>query len=127
MVGEWAVISVGINVHSVPVSTSVSLENIVDVKNVSVFRLFDDVLSKLDFWLRLLQKNGFDRIKKYWLKNIVGMNQNVVIKNGNDNISGIIKGIDELGRLLLEHGEKIVYISSGDMFINEKNIMVSYG
>ena len=97
------------------------------MKNVSVFRLFDDVLSKLDFWLRLLQKNGFDRIKKYWLKNIVGMNQNVVIKNGNDNISGIIKGIDELGRLILEHGEKIVYISSGDMFINEKNIMVNYG
>ena len=57
---------------------------------------------------------------------ITGMNSEVTIKNGRDRISGIIRGIDELGRLILERNDQKLYISSGDMFINEKEIVVNY-
>ena len=123
----WVVISIGINIHSVSTPTAVSLDSIVGGFSFSAQQLFDFVLNKLNIWLNLLQVENFSGIRGYWLQNIVGMNSEVTIRNGRDSLSGIIRGIDELGRLVLEYNGRKLYISSGDMFINEKEIMVNYG
>lgn len=123
----WVVISIGINIHSVSTPTAVSLDSIVGGFSFSAQQLFDSVLNKLNIWLNLLQVENFSGIRGYWLQNIVGMNSEVTIRNGRDSLSGIIRGIDELGRLVLEYNGRKLYISSGDMFINEKEIMVNYG
>ena len=127
VVGDWIVISLGINIHSVSMPTAVSLDDIVSSFDVSAQQLFDSVLNKLNVWLDLLLAGKFSGIRKYWLRNIVGMNSEVTIKNGRDSLSGIIRGIDELGRLVLERNSRRLCISSGDMFINEKKIVVNYG
>ena len=126
VVEDWIVISVGINIHSVSAPTAVSLDSIVGGFCVSAHQLFDSVLNKLSTWLNLLQIEGFFGIREYWLRNITGMNSEVTIRNGRDSLSGIIRGIDELGRLILECNGRKIYISSGDMFMNEKEIMVKY-
>lgn len=126
-VEDWVVISIGINIHSVSTPTAVSLDSIVGGFSFSAQQLFDSVLNKLNIWLNLLQVEKFSGIRGYWLQNIVGMNSEVTIRNGRDSLSGIIRGIDELGRLVLEYNGRKLYISSGDMFINEKEIMVNYG
>ncbi len=125
-VEDWVVISIGINIHSVLTPTAVSLDSIVGGFSVSAQQLFDSVLNKLNTWLNLLQMESFSGIREYWLRNITGMDSEVTIKNGRDRLSGIIRGIDELGRLILEYNGQTLYISSGDMFINEKEIMVNY-
>lgn len=127
VVENWIVISIGINIHSVSTSTAISLDGIADNFGISAQQLFDFVLNKLNIWLDLLQVESFSKIRKYWLHNITGMNSEVTIKNGKDRISGIIRGIDELGRLILERNDQKLYVSSGDMFINEKEIVVNYG
>lgn len=127
VVEDWIVISIGINIHSVLVPAAVSLDSIVGGFSVSAQQLFDSVLNKLDVWLNLLQMESFSGIREYWLRNITGMNSEVTIKNGRDHLSGVIRGIDELGRLILECDDRRLYISSGDMFINEKEIVVNYG
>ena len=127
VVADWIVISIGLNIHSVSIPTAVSLDSIVGGFSVSAQRLFDSILEVLNNWLGLLQTSGFSGIREYWLRNIVGMNSEVTIKNGVDSISGIIRGIDDLGRLILETHDKELYISSGDMFLNEQKIVVNYG
>lgn len=127
VVEDWIVISFGINIHSVPTPTAVSLDGIVGDFCISAQRLFGSVLKALDSWLNLLRIDSFSGIREYWLRNIVGMNSEVTIKNGRDHLSGIIRGIDELGRLILECNGRRLYISSGDMFVNEQEIMVNYG
>ena len=127
VVDNWIVISVGINIHSVSIPTAVSLDSIVGGFSVSAQQLFDSVLGMLNNWLALLQTNDFSDVRKYWLRNIIGMNSEVTVKNGKDSLLGIIRGIDELGRLILECNDQKLYISSGDMFLNEQKIMVGYG
>ena len=126
VVGNWIVISVGLNIHSVSVSTAVSLDRIVDVSDISAQELFRCILSGLDDELDLLQTDNFSCIREYWIQNIIGMNTEVTIRNGNDSLSGIVRGIDEIGRLVLECGERKLRISSGDMFVNEKKIVVNF-
>lgn len=126
-VDGWVVISIGINIHSVSMPTAVSFDDIVSGVSVSAQQLFDSVLNKLNIWVNLMLTENFFDIREYWLCNIVGMNSEVTIRNGRDSLSGIIRDIDELGRLILERNDQRLHISSGDMFINEKEIMVNYG
>ena len=126
VIGGWIVISVGLNIRSVSVPTAISLEKIIGVSTVSTEKTFRSILDNLNSELSLIQAGRFSDIREYWLQNIVGMNSEVTIKNGNDSLSGIVRGIDELGRLILERDEKKLYISSGDMFENEKKIVVNY-
>ncbi len=127
VVDGWIVISVGVNIHSVSTPAAVSLDSIVGSLSVSAQQLFDSILEMLDRWLALLQNDDFSSVIKYWLRNIVGMDSEVTIKNGSDSLSGVIRGIDELGRLVLECSDQTLYISSGDMFLNEQKIVVGYG
>lgn len=126
VIGGWIVISVGLNIRSVSVPTAISLEKIIGVSTVSTEKTFRSILDNLNSELSLIQAGRFSDIREYWLQNIVGMNSEVTIKNGNDSLSGIVRGIDELGRLILERDEKKLYVSSGDMFENEKKIVVNY-
>ena len=127
VIGDWIVISVGLNIRSVSVSTATSLDEVIDVSDVSAEKLFYSFLNNLDNEIDLLRTDSFSGIRKYWIQNIVGMNSEVTIRNGNDSLSGIVRGIDEFGRLILECNDKKLYISSGDMFVNEKKIVVNYG
>ncbi len=126
VIGGWIVISIGLNIRSVSVPTAVSLNEIIGVSDVSAEGVFHSVLGNLNCELNLIQTDRFADIREYWLGNIVGMNSEVTIKNGNDSLSGIVRGIDGIGRLILECDEKELYISSGDMFENEKKIVVNY-
>lgn len=126
VIGGWIVISVGLNIRSVSVPTAISLEKIIGVSTVSTEKTFRSILDNLNSELSLIQAGRFSDIREYWIQNIVGMNSEVTIKNGNDSLSGIVRGIDALGRLILECDEKKLYVSSGDMFENEKKIVVNY-
>lgn len=126
-VENWIVISIGINIHSVSAPNAISLDGIVDDFCFSAQQLLGFILNKLNIWVNSLLTENFFDVREYWLRNIVGMNSEATIRNGRDSLSGIIRGIDELGRLILERNNQKLYISSGDMFINEKEIVVNYG
>jgi BirA family biotin operon repressor/biotin-[acetyl-CoA-carboxylase] ligase len=123
----WIVISVGINVSSTPkVDVAISLRDICKQHIVSVEEIFDNVLVELDKWFNIFDVLGFSYIKNYWLQYINEINCKVIIRNGGSSISGIIRGIDDMGRLILEENHRNLLISSGDMFLNTEGITVSY-
>ncbi len=126
VIENWVVISIGVNVYSVNVSTATSLSEICPSNVISVQQLLEDILITLDKWIYLPNFSNFSCIRKYWLQNIYGLNSPVTIKNGTDSLCGIMRGIDKLGRLILETNEQNLHISTGDMFVNEKKITVAY-
>lgn len=125
-VGDWLAISVGVNIQSVDVCTASSLADILKVSAIATEDVFQMVLKETDSWLEILKTDGFLSIKNYWMHHIIGVNGPVVIKNGDESLSGILRGIDDFGRLILEKDKRNLYISSGDMFMNEKTILVNY-
>ncbi len=126
VVNNKLVVSVGINVNSTP-----NLDRAVCMKGVkggavSVDDVFKLTLIKIREWIDCLEEKGFFRIKCYWLRYINEIHRSVTIKNGEEALTGTFTGIDDFGRLMLEKEGRNLRISSGDMFLNEKGIMVNY-
>jgi len=126
VVENWVVISVGVNIYPVEVPIAISLKDIDAEIEVSPLSLLQNILVELDRWLSLPYVNDFADIRKYWFEYMWGHDSVVTIHNGNDSEMGTIKGIDWSGRLILEKDGRNLYISSGDMFVNENNIVVNY-
>jgi biotin-(acetyl-CoA carboxylase) ligase len=106
------------------VDVAISLEDICGQGVVSVEKMFNDVLVQLDKWLGTFELFGFSHIKNYWLQYINEINCRVTIKNGESSVSGLLRGIDDRGRLILEKNRQNLFISSGDMFLNTEGGMV---
>jgi BirA family biotin operon repressor/biotin-[acetyl-CoA-carboxylase] ligase len=122
------VISVGINVNFAPkAGTATCLRDVCGRRTVSVEEVFGNVSVESDNWLCALENLGFSYIRDCWLRYISEINCNVTVKNGGDSLSGIIRGIDDSGRLVLEKDGRNLLISSGDMFLDTERITVSYG
>ena len=119
IVGEWAVISVGVNIHPVSASNSISLADIAEVGGISAVLMFDSILKKLDEWLSLPKINDLSGIREYWLRNMIGINEKARITNRNGTIFGTIRGINDSGSLILECEKDVLLISSGDMFLEK--------
>ncbi|GHU18993.1 biotin--[acetyl-CoA-carboxylase] ligase [Alphaproteobacteria bacterium] len=135
--GEWMVISVGINVNSSPKRHVGSADNdktcILQALNdkarvlqaLPPMSVFNILIANIDKWLLLLEKSDFSCIRSYWLRNINGIKCNVVVKNGVESVSGLFYDLDESGRLVLERNGEYLFISSGDLFLNQEGIVVS--
>lgn len=143
------VISVGINLNSSPNLPSCSTTNLRQVlQNLSVSEAnaafskfhshhqFQSDLSQqlhtLDIlyiliesvasWVSHLCSFGFSEIRSYWLRNINGINCNVVVRNGDSILKGLFLGISDSGRAILQQSDRKLLISSGDLFVNHDKI-----
>lgn len=120
-VENMMVISFGVNIHRVSLDSTISLEQIPGSVVVSAKSLCNSILKEIEAWIHLKNINDFSSIKEYWLDHMVGIGQEASIKNGTEMQSGIIKGIDDSGRLILERHQKEILISYGDMFVGVRN------
>lgn len=112
-VNDWFVISIGVNIYSVSeIDTAVALKEIYPDLDVTPIKLLFEIEDGLALWLR----KDFSEIKNYWMKYTQNVGESITIKNGQDVLSGIYKGIDDAGKLILTLDDKDVLISSGDMF-----------
>jgi BirA family biotin operon repressor/biotin-[acetyl-CoA-carboxylase] ligase len=124
---NWLIISVGINVNVSPgVESTISIKDVLESADIPLPEVLGILLKNVDYWLFQLQGQNFFCVRDYWLRNINEMRDNIVIKNGRESISGIFRDLDERGRLVLEmdNGEHL-FISSGDLFMNEEMIVVN--
>ena len=70
--------------------------------------------------LYIYRQEGFAKLKQMWLNNAYNLNKPIVIKQENNDKSGIFAGIDDNGCLLLNNGHKTEVIIAGDMFAAPK-------
>ncbi len=70
--------------------------------------------------LYIYRQEGFAKLKQMWLNNAYNLNKPIVIKQENNDKSGIFAGIDNNGCLLLNNGHKTEVIIAGDMFAAPK-------
>lgn len=129
---EWIIISIGINVNNYPknvqaLSLYEMMKNLrLSCNNLQPLHLLQCLDIEIEKWFTKFQKENFYFVRKYWLRYVNDIDCNVIIKNGNSTVSGIFKDIDLLGRLVLEYAGKELYISSGDLFIDQERIIYKY-
>ena len=106
---QYAVIGIGLNVNQTefPIPTATSMSLCAGIQ-FSLEHIFGELVLTLDHLTDRLQAGGWDELKADWLKDMYLRNVNHRFGSPDGEVDGVIRGIDESGRLLLEtdHGIK---------------------
>ena len=114
---DMVIIGIGVNIYQSPKIEQVSYPTACIDETGGLDK--DDFLLK---YLSIFDNNyaismkDFNIIRENWLKNVTRLNQKIKVKRKDKIDEGIFKGIDEQGLLLLEHNNKIIKISTGEVF-----------
>lgn len=122
VINSWAVVSIGINVNCSPgLDNTASLKEVCGGEVVASERMLKDVLIALRGFLYV---HDFSCVKKYWLRYVDVIGHSVTVKNGENSLVGICRGVDNSGRFILENSGRNLFISSGDMFSGAEGMVV---
>jgi BirA family biotin operon repressor/biotin-[acetyl-CoA-carboxylase] ligase len=117
---DCVIIGIGVNLCSSPDNSEV----IYPTTNLKTLGVELDRLTFLKAYLSHFNQAlnqrlsiGFEPIRQNWLGFAWHLNDTIKIRQHDQEISGIFKGIDEQGFLLLKQGKEIKKIVVGDVFI----------
>jgi BirA family biotin operon repressor/biotin-[acetyl-CoA-carboxylase] ligase len=119
----YAVLGIGINVNferqEMPEEIKDFATSIMEEMGTAYSRaqIALEILKDLDKWYDILLNKDFEKIKKEWLKHTSTIGRFIKVKSGNFTYTGLAVGIDEEGMILLDTGDSIKKISSGDVTI----------
>jgi len=128
---DWIVLGVGINVSVYPQdtpfpATSIQHEGVQDLKNTTAEYTLERFICHFDRWQSVWLGDGYTPIREVWLSRAAGLLQNILVRLENQELSGILKGIDETGALILQQNEngeeKERIITAADIFFPETKI-----
>lgn len=122
---DFVIVGIGVNVNMTKddfdptfrdISTSLKEETGSDISRLDLIAgLYDHVGE----FYKMFLKNGFEPIRKIWLKYANNMGKCVSIVFKDDIQKGRVIGIDEYGALLIEEGNNIKRITAGDVSLEK--------
>lgn len=83
--------------------------------------LKEDLSSLFAFYLSRLEQNGFATFRAKYEQSLHLLGQEVILKKENTTITGIFKGVDEEGRLLVQEGTTIHGVTLADRLFSLEN------
>lgn len=115
---RWVVAGIGINIDAFPGGTSYPATSLkaegVEIISAKIVlsRLIHHFSERYNQW----QARGFGPIRHAWRKSAFGLGQEVRVSTGCEELSGVFKGIDEAGALMLQmEKSKSRKIAAGDV------------
>lgn len=122
---HWVVVGVGVNVDNFPEEAEFPATCLTDngVELVSakivLSRFIHHFIECYDEW----NANGFEPIRRHWLKVAWGMGQKLVARLPDKEIEGVAYGIDPHGNLILElGGGRRQFIQAADVYPVEEEV-----
>ncbi len=120
---DYMIIGIGVNVAQSPHTPNLLYEA-TSLCEAGIIVSTDDFLKRFltvfDTYLNLYTQEHSLQICRDWIENAKGVGQKITINRENQILTGIFKGIDENGGLLLENENGITRILTGDVFYIEK-------
>jgi BirA family biotin operon repressor/biotin-[acetyl-CoA-carboxylase] ligase len=109
---NFSIIGIGLNVNQqhFNVPDAISLYNITN-RNYNLQNVLEEVSIAHEQLYLQLKKGRYDHLKSLYLKHLLGINEELKFKIDGDYVAGVIRGIDDVGRLKLELAGTIEYFS----------------
>ncbi|HZY79816.1 MAG TPA: biotin--[acetyl-CoA-carboxylase] ligase [Cyclobacteriaceae bacterium] len=103
-----AIIGIGLNVNqetfAVPTASSLSIHS---GKSIDLAKLFDDLLQSLEWRYLQLKNNRLKELDDDYIRSLFWLNERKTFMVGERKMEGVIKGVDENGKLVVEiEGER---------------------
>ncbi len=117
---DYLIIGIGVNLVQHPISSDIiypttSLSNA--GINVTIQQFLKLFLKQFTKNLALLEtKTGCATLRNQWLGYVKGLGERLTVRQENQEMSGVFRGIDENGYLMLENDTGICQIRVGDVF-----------
>ena len=114
---DYLVVGIGINIAQAPQlphypATSLKDLGVLVDRDTFMHRLFDHFANRYSQYAA----HGFSSVREDWLLRCAHIDQRLHIINGNQQISGLFKDIDENGALILDVEGELRHIHAGDVF-----------
>lgn len=123
--GTGVVIGIGLNIF-LPDKVKAALEgnatDLCEIMSEPVKRnyLAGLLLNELLTQIPLYEKGGLNAFLEKWHHHDFLIEKKVTIHNGNKNITGVVKGVNESGELLVLHEDEIIGFRCGEVSVREK-------
>ncbi|MEQ8425604.1 MAG: biotin--[acetyl-CoA-carboxylase] ligase, partial [Cyclobacteriaceae bacterium] len=121
--GEYftnSVIGIGLNVNQKGFySKNASSMAMITSREFQLQEVFEQVLASLEKWYIVLKQKDYKKIKQAYLSSLYGVNQTRNFKTRSDVFEGIIRGVDEVGRLMIE-------TQVGTRYFNTKEVQFDF-
>ncbi len=117
--GFACVIGVGVNCASHPQGLPYGATDLASLgQPMAPGELLEELAQELAEWLeRWDEGRGFAQVRAAWLSFAAGLGEPAMVAIGDQRISGVLRGLDERGRLLLETDIGLRTIDAGDVFL----------
>ncbi|MFW9831126.1 MAG: biotin--[acetyl-CoA-carboxylase] ligase [Candidatus Thorarchaeota archaeon] len=118
---EYAVIGIGINVNTplrnFPESLNETATTLFETLGcqVELPRLFEYLISQLEFWYLKLRDKGFKAIESHYRRLCTTLGKHVIIDMGEYQLTGLAIGLETDGSLVIQTTEGHQKIHSGDV------------
>lgn len=116
----WVAVGIGINVASSPSDVDqpiASLSSFADSKALSVDGVEQVLRRRLGFWSGRLEREGFAPIREAWLSRAHGLGANATARLGQEEVTGVVRGLGVDGALELELPDgRTRLITAGEVF-----------
>lgn len=98
-----SILGIGVNINQVefgPGLNATSLKVLTE-KDYSIDQIFESIYGHLDFYLNILMEQNFGLLSKLYRERLFGLEQERFFSDSSGRFSGIIKGVDEDGLLMI--------------------------
>lgn len=122
--GEWNVVQsivlgIGLNANVEPdqLGAGIPAISLLEIlgREVDINRLAARILENLEKELEEFKLRGFLGLRERWLSKALGIGEEVIVLRGAESLSGVFRGINNDGELLLETGEIMLSFSAGEV------------
>jgi len=117
-----SVIGIGINTAKdaeITLETAATIGEISDDMKINLIKKFLDTFEK---YLPLLSESGFSSMRDRVMNRLLYLNQSVSIDIGDTTFTGILKGISDLGEIMLLIGDRISFFNSGSLRVGSTRV-----
>lgn len=113
----FVIIGIGLNLTASPDNPMFPASNLkdfgIDLNKQQGLEIFLDQFEEL---YQNYLSYGFRNIKNLWLQAAYKLDEKISINDGEKQIDGIFKGIDDDGNLILEHNKETIKVSVADIY-----------
>jgi len=116
---DWVIVGIGVNVVSHPPAadviypaTSLAAEG---TNAVNAETVLTTLCQRLDYWLRQWNETGFASVRAAWLARAHKLGHLIIVGDGTHAVSGVFRGIDDKGVLLVDRDGVIHRVIAGDV------------
>lgn len=115
--GAWIVVGIGVNLASPPTEARFPATCLEDTLGVHVLPVVMATAIARTFadWRFQWQDQGFTPVRGQWLSTAFALNNEISVRNGDQEASGIFEGIDHDGALCLKTGDGVLAINAGNV------------